>query len=468
MEDLEELQPLSRTEEEVNPTNPIPASLSINQNWNPETSIVEIKFINIEDHTSSTGLAEACVDLQTRMELDPSTPTQSPGAGNSPGTQAKKYQVDGVEIKVGTKFGLRNASSIIYTKAHWRGLDDKLLTENHQNLHKYDLLNLYTILIPEDNALDDTLNNPNFGRLKTNAHRKPITYDLFANYLQVTAKQVALSSKYYAEFFPAEQMTRENLTWSFAYYKKNIDKILYSTVHSLWMDYEPSEQGGSLFLKLLLNKVSTTEEANLKALTHTLLATYQIKRDCNGEDIGEVVELLTAILNNLVECWPTRDLPDEAITNLICLFGTTSIEPFNTLFDALEAQRQDVIIYTHLDSNYPAAAKSGGAIVILNDLTSAKKFILHFTHASYNNMWKPGTCFNCGSEDHLLWDCPKPQDPDRIKQCHSQHPKGPKQRCVSHQYRPPRTKGKVIDGAPHTWDKNFLQQRPLDSRCYAI
>eukprot|EP00536_Pseudo-nitzschia_multiseries_P001007 jgi/Psemu1/282722/fgenesh1_pg.12_\ len=69
--------------------------------------------------------------------------------------------------------------------------------------------------------------------------------------------------------------------------------------------------------------------------------------------------------------------------------ATSSVEPCNQLFDVLESQRHYTVIYTHLDPNYPKAARLGGTVVILSDLKSAK-FVLHYAHTAYKDMVRVG------------------------------------------------------------------------------
>eukprot|EP00536_Pseudo-nitzschia_multiseries_P005461 jgi/Psemu1/12616/gm1.12616_g len=76
----------------------------------------------------------------------------------------------------------------------------KLLEENQCNLIKYDLQDVFTIIVPEDKAFDETPGNLDFGKLK----------------------QVGTSSRLYLEFVEDGHLIHENLVWSFIYYEKNL------------------------------------------------------------------------------------------------------------------------------------------------------------------------------------------------------------------------------------------------------
>ena len=84
----------------------------------------------------------------------------------------------------------------------------------------------------------------------------------------------ATSTKWYVTFTDDNDLLQEDLLWSYAYYKKNVEESLYATVHLKWMAFAPEERGGALFLKLLLDQVTTTIESNLKALID-IVETYQ-------------------------------------------------------------------------------------------------------------------------------------------------------------------------------------------------
>eukprot|EP00536_Pseudo-nitzschia_multiseries_P012355 jgi/Psemu1/290231/fgenesh1_pg.468_\ len=228
----------------------------------------------------------------------------------------------------------------------------KLLEENRRNFVRFELIDVFTILIPEHTAFDEIENNRDYGKLNVDSDGKPITYDLFADYLQ--------------------------LNRSFWYYEKNVDKDLFITVFSKWMNYEPCEQGGPLFLKLLLDEVRTTGEANLRSLIHILEA-YNIKTDCKGEGITKVVALFRSGFRIIKELKKQGgELPDNSVSNLLRVFRTTSVDEFNSQFERLENERWMADIYNSLKPRYPEAMGKTGGLVRANDMESAL-FILKLT-----------------------------------------------------------------------------------------
>eukprot|EP00536_Pseudo-nitzschia_multiseries_P002599 jgi/Psemu1/5841/gm1.5841_g len=308
----------------------------------------------------------------------------------------------------------------------------KLVDKNKRNLQKYDPLTVYTIFIPEDEAFNKNPNNPDYSKLKLDTNSQPITYDLFTNSPQLTAKQ------------------------------KNVDAYLYVTVHAYWMEFKPSGQGGLLFLKLvLLDKVNTTGKTMLNSFRH-LLKTYQIKRNSKGEDIvPHVAEIVfKAIFNSIKELQADKDLLEDSVTsNLLKVFGITRVEDFNNQFASLESKRE------------LASVGFNGGQVMLNDMETVK-FILGYANAFYKDMVKkgkwddlhPGTHsraplgernFNYVSKEHQVCECPEKKDQERISINKDLRPNGMQGHCIPYKWRalgPNKHKKGVIDGIPHTWD----------------
>ena len=364
-----------------------------------------------------------------------------------------------------------------------------LLRENKRNLGKYDLLNVYTIVTPDEQAFDPK--SDDYGQLKI-AEGKLMQKDLFADYLRLTTAEVANSSKWYSLFMPDDQLAQQNLDWSLAYYEKNVKAELYTKIYAKMMKYEADETGGPLFLKLLLEQVTTTSEANLKTLIHTI-ETYKIKTSCPGEDIEKVVAIFEAIIDN-IESLRDGDLPADTVENLLILFQSTSVPKFNVLFENMQKDLDDADISSTMDPSFRLRSNVSS---LGNNLRSAK-YILSYAEKAYRNLLRKGnwdaclqkppgasaftagaqqptifnppsitpaqrgppregsnTCFNCGQPNCKLDECPQPRDEARIKRNREKHPSFIRRNELRVKWkRPdPHEFGKrVINGAPHTWD----------------
>eukprot|EP00536_Pseudo-nitzschia_multiseries_P005035 jgi/Psemu1/11581/gm1.11581_g len=298
-------------------------------------------------------------------------------------------------------------------------------------------------------AFDETPGNLNYGKLKVDNQDDPIIYDLFWNYLQLPPGQVSASSRFYLEFVEDDHLMHKNLAWSFIYYKKNVQKELYNTVHSNWMEYSPSEQGGPLLLKLLLDEVSMTGKASLTSLIH-ILDTFQ------------------AIFNTIRELRPRSDLPDESMRKLLTVFWTTSIDDFNQQFTMMEDQRKSQVLLNNMQFikyvlDYAKAAyrdltTDGKRDQVLqpppgkSDFVTGTKAQPSGEDGRVNDHmiipWTLGGCFNCGSKEHIFKGCPIKCNQAWICINMASYPNGSKQWQEQEH-------GKhIIDGKPYTWDKN--------------
>ena len=75
---------------------------------------------------------------------------------------------------------------------------------------------------------------------------------------------------------------------------------MYEIVQQEFSCYEPLEQGGPLFLKLLFDHPVFSNDANEAALVDTV-CNYNIKILNKTEDIFEVTKLISAITETIVE-----------------------------------------------------------------------------------------------------------------------------------------------------------------------
>ena len=378
-----------------------------------------------QDHPNLTNLTleEAKTALKDPQEA-PETKEEPQLLALQPNKMStQQYTINGVTITV-TDVATSNESETLYTKAERAKYKDKdrielleriqkaqqepfksitisvndpekmththslaqILAENRRNLVKYDLHDVFSIVFPRPGAFTKGNAEHRLLRSETGQANVPITKDLFTDYLGLTAEQVANSSKWYTLFVPQDQLMQENLRWSLAYYEKNVEKTLYSKVHSQLLEYPVESRGGPLFLKLLLDRVSTTNEANLKAIIH-ITETYKIKRSCKGEDIETVVELFRALYDNMSSL-KHGTLPEDSVKNLLHVFQTTSVSSFNDLFATMEKERLNNEVRASIDHLF--AKQPTGAIVLGNDMKSVD-FILKYAERVYRTFVQKGT-----------------------------------------------------------------------------
>ena len=365
-----------------------------------------------------------------------------------------------------------------------------LLNACKLKLRSYDLLDVFTIVLP---VIGSFTVGPTYGQLQLKADGTPVSHDLFSEYLSLVPDQVANSSRWQRGFIDSKELIQENLNWSLAYFQNNVESKLYARVHAKMLAYDPRTHGGPLFLKLLLDQITTTSEANLKQLL-LILETYKIKVSCPGEDISHVVDVFTSIFDNIFAL-NKGILPVNSVRHLLQVLQTTSVDDFNAAFGRMTSSLNYATITNSIDPSYNLAMSASGAEVLANDMKSVH-FALNFANQLYTDhcqqgQWEavlqrppgeaaftavlnggspvvnppPATlpegwkCFNCG-EAHHLRDCPLPRDAAKILKNRSNHPRGTKgtnNNKARFKWRFPEIgehNKRVIDQLPHTWDPN--------------
>ena len=478
----------------------------------------------------------------TPTPVPPSIPVNSVPTSTAPMTTVpKSYMLNGVMVTMNASKSTRVTNGVLYPKALRVAFKDKqrielitmikakqqkpfhavtisvndpeklmnthsiskLLEECKRNLSQYDLIDVFTIVLPEPASF--VPGHAQFSLLQVDSNPlqpAPLQYDLFTDYLQIPLQQVVDSSKWYSAFAPSDQVMQENLDLSFAYFEKNVQPELFSRVHSKMMDYDPDARGGPLFLKLLLDQVTTTSEANLASLI-LIIDTYKIKGTCIGEDISKVVDMFKSIFEN-ISSLKHGALPADSVKKLLQVFQTTSVDDFNELFANMLKQLTNAEIQAAINPSYVFTLNAQGASVLGNDMKSVK-FTLEYADKAYHNFVREGkwdaclqkppgsssfvaagvplqppgsdqppptghknACFNCGG-DHHIRDCTVPRDRARIAKNRSLHPHGARApdgstqptrfqgRTPSLKWRKPEEgehNKRIIDQKPYTWDPN--------------
>jgi hypothetical protein len=309
-----------------------------------------------------------------------------------------------------------------------------------RNLNKYDLLPTFTNII-----FPVTVGSV---QLRADPSGVPITHDLFSNTFQVTAQQVADSSRWYSGFTAPASRFQEDLNWSLAYFENNVDTALYARIHSKLLAFDERCRGGPLFFKLLNDETTTNSDANKKALI-TIVYTYKIRVSCKGERIPDVVDHFRSITDTVFALHDDT-LPDEYVDKLIVLFTTKSVPDFNDLFDVLKK-------YLFASQKQASIADSlivpvDGSSLLTNNLKGAS-YVLEYAGKAYYTLCQRGAwdkclqqvpgesahinpngdgppssdgshfkmrCFNCGGPHHLRL-CPKPRNQTTVDKNRSTH-----------------------------------------------
>lgn len=317
--------------------------------------------------------------------------------------------------------------------------------------------------------------------------------DLFDHHRRLSIMDVAASCEFYhkyVQFTLPDSVTKttvaKELAWSYSHFRNHVEASLYETVNEEFHLFSAEQQGGPLFLKLLLDQLVVSNEASLDDLVHTT-TTYDIKSQSTGEDITAVIKLLDAITETIISIRDDTEkpLPERYVQKIIKVFQTTSVEGFNSSFKQLESDlvfnrrfkktATSTAMMAHGTRKF-APSSSSTAFQLDNDPHSAK-FLWKFALETYKDLkengdWDIGvrptpgqstfaiTCWNCG-DDHIFPECTEPPDEQRIaknrelfrkNKAESGSPSRPRRKWA---WRPPSDSEddkRIIYGDPFTWD----------------
>eukprot|EP00536_Pseudo-nitzschia_multiseries_P004788 jgi/Psemu1/285350/fgenesh1_pg.82_\ len=145
----------------------------------------------------------------------------------------------------------------------------------------------------------------------------PKKADLFTNYRHLNAMDVANSCAWYSTYaavdLPDGTVTtlQQELGWSYQHFCNHVELELYRDVNKLFTKYSEIQRGGPLFLWLLLDALTVTNDDSLHSLI-TKAAQYNIKRDIPSEDITQVTQILTNLTETIasIQYEMEHPLPD--------------------------------------------------------------------------------------------------------------------------------------------------------------
>ena len=198
---------------------------------------------------------------------------------------------------------------------------------------RYDLLDPCNIIFPSENNSAIPLTEDGVVKFR----------DLFTHHRRLSVPEVAASCEYYQKYVTYQGSDNskctfaKELTWSYSHFRTHVESSLYENVNAVFKMFPPVQQGGPLFLKLLLDQLVVSNEASLEALVVTT-TTYDIKTMSKDEDIIEVIKLLSSITDTIIAIRDDTEhpLPEKYLQKILKVFQTTSVEKFNTSFQKLE------------------------------------------------------------------------------------------------------------------------------------
>ena len=292
------------------------------------------------------------------------------------------------------------------------------------NLRRFDVLDVFKLICRFQSGsfvLDST---------------KPFI-DVIQDHHQVTEAEVALSNEYFHTLVDTtDNNYRENLLWSEQFILSNLDPDFAIKVKARYHQFPDKQRGGTLLFliiaKMSLHDTRAGAEFLLKTILEKKISEYP------GENVLDFITMLKAVhkrLSTITLTFTTTTstgttttatqqsvLPADFSLQVLDLLQTTSVPEFNELFRNMKVQHQSKYL-----------AKGYQSLPDLDQLlTIAEKYYLQLSteskwnhskaasSSSFTTEVKSGTpptrtCWNCGSSDHTLPQCPHKHDSQRIK-----------------------------------------------------
>lgn len=315
--------------------------------------------------------------------------------------------------------------------------------------HRFsDIDDVFTIVFPD--SVDATgLPSPD---LRCDSRGEPITANLYSDYINVTASDVAASCMWYNSYPDpaASPWLKANLRLTDEYMRNHTAKDLHLKVQESYSAFLPGQQGGPLYFKLLIDHLLVHTESMAESIIASIRS-FKIHAQ-KGENVSKAVSLLRANCSSLHNI---KRLPTDIEMTLLAVYQTTSVAAFNAIFStatsaaAFQKYTTDAPTYRRLVNHtsdagltaqqdrlfqicerlHTAAQNAYVNMVGTGEWTVPKTDKAAFPATSSDNSSESatraktfkasvllsGACFNCGKEGHRLDKCPEPRNPRQIK-----------------------------------------------------
>jgi hypothetical protein len=230
--------------------------------------------------------------------------------------------------------------------------------------------------------------------------------DLLGPDMQDISIEQICKSNTFLRLFGKGVYHQQNLIWSQELIRGSTESAggLLDRINERMDTFKPSEGGGPLYFKLLMDAMTTMTDEAAAALVVTI-RTFTLKNDdVPGENIETTVQYLRAAIFRLQS---SKSLPKDYITILIDVFASASSDVFRSHFETLRSLK-----FAGLQADITAESIFTSAISLYKTLQSQSKWCSTGRNANpkqssfYGGKEETRTCYNCGVKGHTSPDCP--------------------------------------------------------------
>ena len=195
------------------------------------------------------------------------------------------------------------------------------------------------------------------------------------------------SSRWFFSFGDDDACFQEVLDYSLTYFENKSDPSLFARAYNDMLRYDKKLHGKPLLVKLIASKTSTTKETNRRAII-TIIKTYKIKISCKGEVISDVVDIFCSITDTIATIYDDK-LPENFAQQIVTVFTTTSVAPFNDLFIKLRTN----LVSMELQASINITMVSTG--LYLENNMKIVDYVLKYTFTVYTDFVQRGIWDKC-------------------------------------------------------------------------
>lgn len=307
---------------------------------------------------------------------------------------------------------------------------DSLLLQVRERLEAFDMMDVFTLVQPVDAESVPDLQMDG---------AEAVTNPLLSEYARLDVAAVAASNQWYHNWTTdVDSQMHTNLNWSYHFLKNNIEATLMARLQPKYEAFDVSQRGGPLLFMLLMNELLYTNESAVSALKDQV-EKYKISKVA-GENVKNIAAILLSVSKRI---WYSRDnkFPESYIDKIISVLQTSSVPEFNEQFRTVALTRASDLAQERIAKSQGRAAP---AMTYNNDVSTVERLFnmatTFYDQYSRDGLWAKhvktksnsgtttnpndssqpaalvnGTCFNCGSSQHMLPDCDKPSDDTRIE-----------------------------------------------------
>ena len=309
------------------------------------------------------------------------------------------------------------------------------------HLVKYDMKGVFNIKEPDPN----------------NPQKLKVVGNLLQDYATITIKQIRKSNLWYSQQPKGayKRVFKENLDWSESYLDNSVSQQLRIRVTEKYRAFASAQRGGPLFFKLIMDELVINTREVADHLVDKLKA-YKLSK-VKGEDVTAMTRIVRASVRRLKNMKDpvsgTSYLPKDLAKKLLDILQTSLVPDFNKRFQMRKEIAEAAYgsgdpdygdvedILKQADKEYAEMMRLG---TWLGTNPSGEQHESSFTanrrnggrqgnqnggRRNHNPNWKKeATCFNCKKKGHLVDDCRKPLDQERIARNKKKFEKDKKQR----------------------------------------